>query len=378
MKTTLELLIEKLSEYTDQAYYVGGFVRDKILRVENKDIDIEVFKVTQDKLEEILKEVDPYVQLVGKQFGVYKIQDLDISLPRTEKKTGVTHKDFDISVNPFLSVKDAQKRRDFTINAIYQNIFTGEIVDNYSGIQHLQDGIIQFVDKTTFIEDPLRVYRAFQFASRFDFKISESTLDLIKTIDVSSLPFERIFEETNKALLKSRKPSVYFELVKQYKPIDFGADYQHYTIDVYKELLKKTPAYSLENLYHCLFLNTELPIFSEKTKKYHTIIKKCYQKALKSQMGVIECALEYDDEDLIYILCAFQVNYIKPKKCVSLYKKYKKEVITGDEIKEHLDISPSPVYKYLIDLSKKYALQGLDKEMQYFLLKEDYFTYKED
>ncbi|MGM9535693.1 MAG: HD domain-containing protein, partial [Intestinibacter sp.] len=74
--------------------------------------------------------------------------------------------------------------------------------------------IIRHVNDESFCEDPLRVFRAAQFASRFDFKIDQKTIDLSSKMDLSALAFERVFEELKKALLKSDKPSVFFETLR--------------------------------------------------------------------------------------------------------------------------------------------------------------------
>lgn len=182
------------------AYFVGGTVRDMLLGREVKDIDIEVFGLEQSALEEILATFGE-VNLVGKAFGVYKVGDLDIALPRTETKTGDGHKGFDVTVNPFLPIADAMRRRDFTINAIYKNILTGEIVDEFDGVIDLAHGAIRIVDRDTFLDDSLRVLRAAQFASRLGFKLDYEDGDFMRTVDLSDLPAERVWGEMEKLLL---------------------------------------------------------------------------------------------------------------------------------------------------------------------------------
>jgi len=76
-----------------RALAVGGYVRDRILGVERKDVDLEVFGIEPDRLIEILSSLGK-VDLVGKLFGVLKVGDLDVSLPRRERKTGAGHKGF--------------------------------------------------------------------------------------------------------------------------------------------------------------------------------------------------------------------------------------------------------------------------------------------
>lgn len=202
-------------------YFVGGFVRDKILNIENKDIDVEIFNISSEQLYNILSKYGE-VDEVGKSFGILMIKgiDIDFAMPRTEIKTSEGHAGFDITVNPYLSLEDASKRRDFTMNALMQDVLTGEIIDLWGGIEDLNTKTIRHINDTTFVEDPLRVFRACQFASRFDFSINNKTLDLCKTIDVTSLAKERVLEELKKALLKSNKPSIFFKCLDDMNKID--------------------------------------------------------------------------------------------------------------------------------------------------------------
>ena len=131
MNSTAQKLAQMVNDKGGVAYFVGGTVRDMLMGIEPKDIDIEVHRLAQDELEAILSTFGE-VNLVGKAFGVYKVGELDIALPRTETKTGDGHRGFTMEVNPFLGVIKAMQRRDFTINAIYQNVLTGEIRDRKS------------------------------------------------------------------------------------------------------------------------------------------------------------------------------------------------------------------------------------------------------
>lgn len=203
------------------AYFVGGYVRDKILGKENKDIDVEIFGLEPIQLKSILSKYGE-VNEVGASFGVFMINgyDIDFALPRTEKQIGVKHTDFEISVDPFLSLEDASKRRDFTMNSLMQDIITEEIIDFWGGVNDIKIKKIRHIDDNTFVEDALRVFRACQFASRFDFKIDESTLALCSKIDISNLAKERIYEEAKKALLKSNKPSIFFEYLYKMDKLD--------------------------------------------------------------------------------------------------------------------------------------------------------------
>lgn len=215
VKALIESIALEVKALGGRVVYVGGFVRDEALDIDNKDIDVEVYGITPTQLKEVLSHYG-IVDEIGASFGVLKIHgiDIDFAMPRTERKVGEGHRGFDVSVDPFMSFEEASRRRDFTINSIMKDVLTGEIIDCHNGIKDIEARIIRHIDDSTFIEDPLRVLRACQFASRFEFVIAPETITLCKSIDLSSLAKERVFEELKKALLKANKPSIAFEAMK--------------------------------------------------------------------------------------------------------------------------------------------------------------------
>ncbi len=217
MKEAIERTIaERVREAGGRTYYVGGFVRDRLRGVENKDVDIEVHCISPETLYAILSDVGEPLTF-GSSFGVYSLRGhrIDIAMPRKEHATGRGHRDFAVSVDPFIGIEEAARRRDFTINALMEDVLTGEIVDPFGGRKDLADGLIRHIDAATFVEDPLRVLRAAQFAARFGFRVADGTIALCKTIDLSYLSRERVEEELKKALLKAPKPSVFFEVLRE-------------------------------------------------------------------------------------------------------------------------------------------------------------------
>lgn len=205
--------IEKVN---GRAYYVGGYVRDQLLHIDNKDIDIEVHQISIEQLEHVLQQFGEVI-FTGKSFGVYGVKGyhVDIALPRKEVKVGDKHNDFEIQVDPYIGLEKACSRRDFTMNAMMQDILTNEIIDFYHGQEDLQNHRLRHVNDEKFQEDPLRVYRCAQFAARFDMKIASETISLCQGIDTSSLSKERVEEELKKALLKADQPSIFFTSLLQ-------------------------------------------------------------------------------------------------------------------------------------------------------------------
>ena len=214
-------IAEAVAAKGGRAYYVGGFVRDALLHIENKDIDIEIHGISPAALEEILDSLGQRME-IGESFGVFGLKgwDLDIAMPRRETARGLGHKDFDICVNPFIGTEAAARRRDFTVNALMQDVLTGEVVDHFGGRADLESRMLRHVCDSSFPEDPLRVLRGAQFAARFGFTAAEETVRLCKTMDLRHLPRERIEGELKKALLKSQRPSVFFEVLRQMEQLD--------------------------------------------------------------------------------------------------------------------------------------------------------------
>jgi tRNA nucleotidyltransferase (CCA-adding enzyme) len=206
------------------ALLVGGFVRDTILGLESKDVDVEVYGVGAGRLEALLDRLfSERVNKVGRAFSVFKVHlagssELDLSIPRRESSTGPGHRDFVVRGDPGLSPAEAARRRDFTCNALAADPLTGELLDAFDGLGDLERGLLCATDPRTFVEDPLRVYRAVQFAGRFGFGIAPDTHALLSAMvargELLHLPRERVTEELRKLLLKSPRPSVGFELLR--------------------------------------------------------------------------------------------------------------------------------------------------------------------
>jgi tRNA nucleotidyltransferase (CCA-adding enzyme) len=202
-----------------RALIVGGWVRDRLLGRESKDIDIEVFGLTADRLKALL-ETFGRVDTVGESFTVYKIAGIDVSLPRRESKSGRGHKGFTVIGDPHLSIEDAARRRDFTINAISFDPLTGEYLDPFNGRADLDARILRVVDPATFGDDSLRVLRALQFAARFDLELDAATKDICRAIALDDLPAERIWGEIEKLLVAAERPSIGFALALELGVVD--------------------------------------------------------------------------------------------------------------------------------------------------------------
>ena len=212
---TLEIA-RRVRDAGGRVLLVGGYVRDRLMGIASKDIDIEVYGITPAALRALLSALgEPYDK--GAAFCVLGLRhyDLDIAMPRRESRTGLRHTDFDVSVDPFLSYEEASRRRDFTINAMMLDPLTGEVIDCWGGQEDLRRRVIRHVSDETFGDDPLRVFRAAQFAARLIARIAPETVAISRTLDVTHLSCERVWEELSKALLKADRPSVFFRALRE-------------------------------------------------------------------------------------------------------------------------------------------------------------------
>jgi len=221
-------LLERAAKAIDavggRAVLVGGAVRDMVMGREPKDFDIEVYGLSEVSQLETLLSSFGSVSSVGKSFGVLKLHveedEYDFAFPRTEKKVAKGHQGFEVVPDGGLDFSTAAKRRDFTVNAIGYDLMSKEILDPYGGLNDIQFGTLRHIDDATFAEDPLRVYRAVQFAARFGFEVAEETAVLCKAMVqqgmLEELPRERVYEEWKKLLLKAPKPSVGLEMMRRW------------------------------------------------------------------------------------------------------------------------------------------------------------------
>jgi tRNA nucleotidyltransferase (CCA-adding enzyme) len=201
-------------DHGGRALVVGGYVRDRLLGRRSKDLDLEVFGIPENGLRGLL-ETFGRVEVVGQQFAVFKLGDVDVSLPRRESKTGRGHKGFTVTGDPTMTPAEAARRRDFTINAISWDPLTGEYVDPVGGRADLDARVLRVVDPATFADDSLRVLRALQLAARFELTADDETKAICRGIALDDLPAERVWGEFEKLLLQAERPSIGFALARE-------------------------------------------------------------------------------------------------------------------------------------------------------------------
>ena len=202
--TRMPITSEKKRSSGMKTYLVGGAVRDLLLNLSIKDVDIEVYNLQPEVVEKILRQFGP-VSLVGKVFGVFRVHGLDVdwSLPRADSPGRKP----EVKIDPFMSYHNAFVRRDLTINAMGIDLSTSELIDPFNGVHDVKKKILRSPDTRFFIQDPLRFYRVMQFIGRFEMVPDEKLDTLCSRMDISDVSRERIEQEFKKLLLKSVRPS---------------------------------------------------------------------------------------------------------------------------------------------------------------------------
>lgn len=192
---------------------VGGSVRDSILHSASKDIDVEVYGGDYRAVAESLRQRGYMANEVGRAFGVLKTRlpngdELDISIPRTENRTGSGHRGFAVDTSRTLTVEEASSRRDFTINAVAYSHRHHVLIDPHGGVKDMEAGMLRHVSGA-FSEDPLRSWRGFQFAARFDMDLHPETAAVCRNMlsEAPHLAEERVREEWMKFYHKAVSPS---------------------------------------------------------------------------------------------------------------------------------------------------------------------------
>ncbi len=221
----LARLLEEIRAAGGRPFVVGGAVRDALFGkdLEDQNYDVEVFGLAVEPLEEVLSRAGR-VDAVGQSFRVFKVTGLegsagavDVALPRRDSKVGPGHRGIAVSGDPHLTIEEASRRRDFTMNALLWDPDTREVLDPWDGRRDIEARLLRAVDETTFGEDPLRALRALQLAARFELDVEPTTARLCASMPLDELPAERVFGEIEKLLLQARQPSRGFVLMKEWE-----------------------------------------------------------------------------------------------------------------------------------------------------------------
>lgn len=209
-------IANKINDAGGRLYLVGGALRDELMGKEKHDEDYCVTGLSSEEFGKLF----PMAHIRGKSFKVYDIENKEFALARIERKSGLGHKEFEVTTNKDITIEQDLKRRDITVNSIAQDILTGELIDPFEGVKDIQNKIIR-ATSNAFLEDPLRVYRVARFAAQLEFAVDDNTIKLMKSLkeELNTLSKERVFDEFRKALAQN-KPSVFFDVLRKANVLD--------------------------------------------------------------------------------------------------------------------------------------------------------------
>lgn len=204
-------VIKLAKETKTDVYVVGGYIRDFLLKKRSLDIDLVVCEKAESFAKKLAKKINGKCFILHSDLQVYRVAVMNN--PDIEY--------IDISLMQGKNIKEDLSKRDFTINALAAKIedfdnLKKNIIDCFDGIKDLKNKNIKVVSKTVFNDDPLRMLRAFRFASEYNFKISKETLSLIKKYSskIVSIAGERIKNELFR-ILSNKKSSQYIAMIDE-------------------------------------------------------------------------------------------------------------------------------------------------------------------
>lgn len=221
-------------------YLVGGALRDTMLGIKYRELDILVTSIPLAELTKFLR-YNGKAEPVGKSFTVIKwypknkVGPIDVSIPsmRAFNSDQRTSED---SLDPSMKIEVDLGQRDFTVNALALDLRNGKLIDPFNGAKDIENFVLRMVSDSTFVADPLRCIRAAYICGRCGLNIEERTLKQLKSsaASISTIAPERIAEELRKILLLP-KPSVALRLCKDWGLLQYFIPELGVCVDVSQE-----------------------------------------------------------------------------------------------------------------------------------------------
>lgn len=359
-------ILRKIKAHGFDAYFVGGSVRDAILRQSIHDVDIATSALPSE-----IKQIFPYTVDVGIEHGtvlvVTKAQQYEVTTFRLEAE----YQDFrrPEHVSFVRSLAEDLKRRDFTMNAIALDE-SGEMIDLFDGMQDLEQRVIRAVGnpKERFHEDALRMMRALRFASQLDFQIEDETLQAIAQFHtlLEKISVERITAEFVKLLLgKNRaaglQPFLATECYQYCPDLRTRGEALYRLVDLpAKQLKTEVQAWTL--LVHTLGLeNAAIRPFLKEWKCANQLIQQVQQliqglhKRLHAEWDN-QTLFQLGLENVVYVeeLLFYDRQAVKIEESIALYEalpiKQRRELrVSGNDLLTHFQRKPGKWVGQLIE-----------------------------
>lgn len=239
-------VLRKISELEDiELFIVGGTVRDEIMGLPSNDIDI-ASKLTPEEMKKIAEKYNISTYDSGLKHGTITLLINDENIEHTTFRKDVSTDGRNATVEFTEFFDEDAFRRDFTLNGMYKNISTSQILDIVNGQEDINNKVIRFIGNANnrIKEDSLRIIRAYRFAIRFGFRIADSSLDAIKNnIDLlANISVERVVMEIQKMTKRKIDLDLFLEFIKIVSKSKKVRE-KHYILDV------------LCSMWECRFLN---------------------------------------------------------------------------------------------------------------------------
>lgn len=201
-----------------QLFLVGGAVRDALMNKVPKDYDVATDATPEAVIELLQQDPELRIDLTGKAFGVVRVK----TPAGEEYEIATFRKDIGKGRRPdaveFTTIEDDVKRRDLTINALFYDMDTGEVVDYVGGIDDIKNGVIRAVGDpaTRFDEDKLRILRTVRFAGRTGSDLDPATRDaILADNNLNEVSVERITEEFIKGIRSAQDVTHFLSLMRE-------------------------------------------------------------------------------------------------------------------------------------------------------------------
>jgi len=296
-------IVEELRRHGHEAYFVGGCVRDMVMRIEPADYDI----ATSAHPEEVIR-IFPRTASIGAQFGVVLVMKrghaFEVATFRSDeayidgrRPTGVV----------FTDAKQDVLRRDFTINGLLYDPLTGEMIDYINGRADIEAKVVRAIGdpRARFEEDKLRIVRAVRFGARLGFTIETATWEAVRAMapKIHQVSSERVRDELTRILTEGQAArgmrmleesglraeilqelawtahiEKSLELVEKGSPADFamGVLLHHTPVSNVQRIVERLK-FSRAEMHHIVALVENLPRFSEVHQMSTTVLKRFFR-----------------------------------------------------------------------------------------------------
>lgn len=212
-------IARKIKAADGRLFIVGGAVRDKIMGLEPVDMDFVIEGIGKGQAKEIIADFATVIKDVISNAPVFmaRINDTDFEFAMCRKEVDIApgKAGFEFFSDPAISIFDDLLRRDFTCNAIAEDVLTGERIDPFGGVKDIEAGIIRHVSPA-FSQSPERVLRGASFAARLQFTVHRDTITIMRTMrsDFDTIPAEQMWRHFHKAISKSVFPSIFVSVLE--------------------------------------------------------------------------------------------------------------------------------------------------------------------